>query len=98
MVKKQHYTIDHLRKERRRATHRRRRVIYDNDGCDAYCEATEATPDGLLRERAIPHLGGHVDSVFYCTTASLGLYSHNTKVAEVLTKGEIAEIQPKEIS
>ena len=79
------YTLAQLRQERRRAAHRKRRIIYDNDGCDGFCFAKEATAQSLLEERAIPHLNSQVDTVFYCTTVSMGLYSHNTKAGEVFT-------------
>jgi len=79
------YTLRQLRKERWRAAHRQRRIIYDNDGCDAFCYAKKATAQSLLEERAIDHLESQVDSVFYCTTVTMGSYSHNSHVGEVFT-------------
>jgi hypothetical protein len=70
---------------RRRAAHRPRRIIYDNDGCDVF-EATEPTAANLLAQRMRQHAVGHVDSVSYCTTAGgLGMVTHNTQIGQVFT-------------
>ena len=71
-----------LAKQRRQMQHRERRIIYNNDGGDAF---SGATPDRLLSRRMKWVLDTQVDSVFYCTGATT-MFTHQAKVGE--TYGE----------
>ena len=59
---------------------RQRRVIYNNDGCDIYAAGAD-TPAGFLARRMDATLGSQVDSVFYCTGATV-MFSHDAQVGE----------------
>ena len=75
------------RAERSRLAHRPKRLLFDNDGCDAaYFPATlDATAENLLSIRTTPLTETHVDALCYCTISSgFGLFTHNTKVGQVL--------------
>ncbi len=77
-----------LRVQRARLA-RRRRVIFNNDGCDAlYFPANQApTPANFLGVRTRPLLGSDVTTVSYCTISSgFGNFTHRTRVGSVLTR------------
>gem|GEM_PF-601542 len=59
---------------------RPRRIIYNNDGCDVYAPAAD-TPSGFLAQRMQAVPGSQVDSVFYCTGATV-MFSHDARVGE----------------
>lgn len=67
---------------RRQAAHRRRRVIYNNDGDDIWAKGAD-TVDKFLALRHTPLLDTHVDSIFYSTTQSFNFFTHQSRVAEV---------------
>ncbi|MCH2589929.1 MAG: hypothetical protein MK004_15810, partial [Planctomycetales bacterium] len=67
---------------RHQAAHRRRRVIYNNDGDDIWAKGAD-TVDKFLAMRHTPLLGTHVDSIFYSTTQSFNFFTHQSKVAEI---------------
>ena len=67
---------------RRQAAHRRRRVIYNNDGDDIWTKGAD-TVENFLAVRHTPLLLTHVDSIYYSTTQSFNLFTHETQVAEV---------------
>jgi len=69
--------------ERRKAVWRKRRVIFNNDGDDARLTEAAATPEGFLSIRMNHVADCGVDTVFYCTSWSLGCFTHNTKVGQV---------------
>lgn len=69
---------------REKGRRRRRRLIYNNDGCDVMEEGA-GTPEGFLSKRFKPIVGTQVDSVFYCTGATT-MFSHLAQVGE--TYGE----------
>ena len=70
----------------RKAVERKRSIIFNNDGNDAWL-AKQANPKGLLEVRAIPSTTDtQVDTVFYCTTLGFGSCMHDTDVAEIFTK------------
>ncbi|HJN07893.1 MAG: hypothetical protein QGH33_09550 [Pirellulaceae bacterium] len=69
---------------RRQAAHRRRRVIFNNDGDDIWAPGAD-TAERFLATRHTPLVGTHVDSIYYCTTQSFNFFTHQTKVAEVFT-------------
>jgi hypothetical protein len=70
---------------RRQAAHRQRRMIFNNDGDDAWVAGAPATKEGLLSLR-MDHIGDcGVDTVFYCTTMSINSFTHDSQVTEVFT-------------
>jgi hypothetical protein len=72
---------------RRQAAHRRRRVIYNNDGDDIWTKGAD-TVEKFLAVRHTPLLKTHVDSIYYSTTQSFNLFTHETQVAEVFRSKE----------
>ena len=72
---------------RKQAAHRRRRIIYNNDGDDIWAKGAD-TVEKFLALRHEPLLGKQVDSIYYCTTQSFNLFTHATQVAEVFRSRE----------
>ncbi len=78
--------LQKLRKARAEAAHRQRRIIFNNDGCDAVYYAKEATPEALLRCRTTDLAGTQVDTINYCTWCSgFSMFTHDTKIGEIFT-------------
>ncbi|MCX6991991.1 MAG: hypothetical protein NT011_02490 [Kiritimatiellaeota bacterium] len=78
-----------IRAERREMAHRARRIIFNNDGCDAFYfpGAQKVTPENLLAIRTAPFLGSQVDTLAYCTISSgFGFFTHNTKAGNILDR------------
>ncbi len=75
--------------QREQLKQRRRRIIYNNDGCDIFPAGAD-TPEGFLDQRMNAVLDSQVDSVFYCTGATT-MFSHDAKVGEVYGKYTIDE-------
>jgi hypothetical protein len=74
---------------RKQAAGRTRRVIFNNDGCDAVYYCDKATPEALLACRTSPLAGTHVDAIFYCTWCSgFSNFTHRTKIGRVFTRKE----------
>jgi len=69
-----------LARKRQELKHRRRRIIYNNDGCDIF-PSDAKTPEGFLAQRMEAVPDSQVDSVFYCTGATV-MFSHDAKVGE----------------
>lgn len=83
------FSLEQLRAARKEASHRQRRVIFNNDGNEPIYNCTDTTAEGLLRHRTSPLLGSHVDSIFYCTWSSgFGMFTHDTKVGYVFKTKE----------
>ncbi len=76
--------LGELRKRRELAAHRRRRVIFNNDGNTIMYRLgdDDISREALLADRTTPLLGTHVDSIFYCTSAGLGMSTHMSEVSE----------------
>ncbi len=74
-----------LRELRREAAHRRRRLIFNNDGDDVIYTKKEPTAEALLALRTSPLLGSQVDSIFYSNSLCFGHALHNSKVMEPFT-------------
>ena len=71
---------------RREAAGRRRRVIFNNDGCDVWMHDGIPTGEHLLAQRTVPLVGTHVDTIAYCPIHSgFAQTSHNTKVGSLYT-------------
>lgn len=80
---------DEMERQRREMLSRRRRVIFNNDGCDAlyFPKDKQVTPENFLARRTTPLMGSHVDSVFFCPTSSgFGNFTYRTEVGHVLVK------------
>lgn len=69
---------------RKKAAHRRRRIILNNDGDDVFL-ARAANPEAFWTERCYGLEDSQVDSIFYSTSISFNLHTHNSKVAELFT-------------
>ncbi|MBN1292331.1 MAG: family 10 glycosylhydrolase [Candidatus Latescibacteria bacterium] len=76
---------------RKKAAHRKRRIIMNNDGNDLNAKKPDepVTPEIFLGKRTTPLLGSHVDSIFYCTGV-FNFYSHKSDETELLTSDESA--------
>jgi len=76
--------LDEIRKLRKEAAHRPRRIIFDNDGNEPVYYCDEATAENLLAKRTTALVGSQVDTIVYCTWSSgFSYFTHNTKVGVV---------------
>ena len=64
---------DELLRRRRELAHRRRRLVFNNDG-DDHSGAGAGTAEGLLQARTTPLLGSHVDAIWYYSTFGMKLH------------------------
>ena len=78
-------TLSALRQARKAAAHRKRRIIFNNDGDDACYHNKKGTAEGLLDIRTTPLLGSQVDTILYSTASCFPSFIHNTKIGEVFT-------------
>lgn len=80
-------SLDELRAARRRAAHKKRRIIMNNDGNDCRNRepGTPRTTEAFLAQRATPLVGSQVDAIFYCT-GGFNLYRHHTRGVTELQK------------
>ena len=70
---------------RKKAAHRKRRIILNNDGGDGLAKKVAGDSSGLdhfLKQRTTALVGSQVDTIFYCTGWAFGSMLHRTKVAE----------------
>lgn len=84
---KKELTIEQLRQMRHKMAQKKRRIIFNNDGCDAYKypENKHPTAKGLISIRT-PAVDSHVDTISYCTlTSSFGMFLHRTQVGEFIS-------------
>ena len=72
------------REQRAKAAHRKRRIIFNNAGDDHLLRGPTSL-GAFLAQRTTPLLGSQVDTIFYCTSRPFGMFTHNTKVGDVLT-------------
>ena len=74
-----------VKAERKRAAHRRRRIIMNNDGNDVrnLVDSLPRTRDEFLRQRTSPLVGSHVDAIFYCTGGAFNMYRHHSLETEL---------------
>lgn len=82
-------TIEQLRDLRKQAARRRRRVIFNNDGCDClyFHEKEQVTVENFLAKRTSALAGTHVDAIAYCTISSgFGNFTHRTRAGSILTR------------
>ena len=84
---------DSFVQQRKELTHRKRRIILNNDGCDClYFPKDQApTAENFLALRTSPLADSQVDAVFYCTiSAGFGNFTHRTRAGHVLVR-QVAE-------
>ena len=75
-----------MKRLRKKAANRKRRIIVDNDGNDAVYLSKEATPEAFLKCRTTDLPGTQVDTVVYAGWDLGGVWSvHRTSVGEVFT-------------
>ena len=91
--------LDTLRKERRELAHRKRRIIYNNDGDDAYgaygfteplfLQRKNATAADFLAQRTTGVEDTHVDTISYCSINGndFGISNCPSKVCDVIIPG-----------
>lgn len=78
-----------MKEARKTATHRKRRIIMNNDGNDArgIREGEQKTPEAFLARRTSPLAGSQVDAIFYCTGV-FNLYTHKSDETELRGHGD----------
>lgn len=78
---------EQLREQRRQLAFRPRRIIYNNDGCDAlyFPKAKPLTVEGFLAERTSAIAGSQVGAIAYCTISSgFSNFTHRTRLGTIL--------------
>jgi len=89
-------TLEALRNSRKESVAAKKRLIFDNDGCDAlhFPKTMEGTVQNFLDLRTTGLLGSNVTTLSYCTISSgFGLFTHDTKAGEFLSR-DIGPINP----
>lgn len=82
-------SLTQLRQQRRTLAERPRRLIMNNDGCDALYFPMEekVSVPAFLAKRTTPLAGTQVDCLAYCTISSgFSNFTHDTKIGTVLTR------------
>ena len=91
--------LEELRAQRKELAFRQRRLIFNNDGCDAlyFPRERELTPQAFLDMRTTAIAGTQVGCISYCTISSgFSFFTHDTKVGTLLTRqSPDYGIQPK---
>ncbi|MBN1344830.1 MAG: family 10 glycosylhydrolase [Phycisphaerae bacterium] len=74
---------------RKKAAHRQRRIIVNNDGndCRQRKPGEPVTAENFLSKRTSPLVGSHVDAIFYCT-GIVNVYTHHSKETELRTSAD----------
>ena len=73
-----------MKQARKKAAHRRRRIIVNNDGNDCRRLAGVDEPknaETFLAKRTSPLVGSQVDAIFYCT-GIVNVYTHHSALTE----------------
>jgi hypothetical protein len=81
--------LKQLRETRKQLAHKQRRVIFNNDGCDALYlpKGEKLTVEKFLDKRTTPLKGTQVDAIAYCSISSgFSFFTHRTKVGTLLTR------------
>jgi hypothetical protein len=78
-----------MRQARKRAAHRKRRIIVNNDGndCRRRQPGEPISAENFLSKRTSPLVGSHVDAIFYCT-GIVNVYTHHSKETELRTSAD----------
>jgi len=74
--------LDALRQMRHEAAHRKRRMVFNNDGDDVIYTRKAPTAEALLALRTTPLLGSQIDSIFYSNSLCFGHALHQSRVME----------------
>lgn len=80
-------SLEQLREMRRELAHRQRRIIANNDGCDAlyFPRDAEANVESFLAQRTTGLVDSQVGTIAYCTISSgFSYFTHRTEVGVVL--------------
>lgn len=89
MTKQETFTIADMKQQRKEMAHRKRRIIFNNDGDDVGGYGTvdtdqtnervamASTPEGLLKLRTTALLGSQVDAIWYYTTHGMKIRHSN---------------------
>lgn len=78
-----------LRQQRKEAAHRKRRIIYNNDGDDLNAflrQCRHVTPEEFLSLRTSAVAGSQVDAIFYCTGLCFGILRYDSNVGDNLVR------------
>ncbi len=78
-----------LREQRRELAHKPRRIVFNNDGCDAlyFKRDAEFSVQAFLDARTTALADTQVDAISYCSISSgFGQFTHNTKAGALLTR------------
>ncbi|MBI5688019.1 MAG: family 10 glycosylhydrolase [Verrucomicrobia bacterium] len=81
--------LKQLRETRKQFAHKQRRVIFNNDGCDALYlpKGEKLSVEKFLDKRTTPLKGTQVDAIAYCSISSgFSFFTHRTKVGTLLTR------------
>ncbi len=73
-----------MKQARKKAAHRKRRIIMNNDGndCRGLKPGEAKTAESFLARRTSPLVGSHVDAIFYCTGV-VNVYTHQSEETEL---------------
>ena len=87
--------IQKLRQARKKAAHRKRRIIYNNDGGEII-SLKKADAKTLLKARTTGISGKQVDTIVYSTWGSgFGYFTHNTKVGQIFVNKDYGHYNNK---
>ena len=78
-------SLEELKQQSKKAAHRHRRMIFNNDGDEVLYTKKETTPEALLALRTSPLLGSQVDSIFSSNSMCFGHALHRSRVMEPFT-------------
>lgn len=81
--------LEELKQQRKEAAHRKRRIIYNNDGDDLTAfirQCKQVTPDEFLSLRTSPVAGTQVDTIFYCTGLCFGILRYDSKLGDNIVR------------
>jgi len=78
-----------MKEARKKAAHRQRRIIFNNDGndCRDPKPGEPRTPENFLSKRTTALVGSQVDAIFYCTGV-FNLYTHKSEESEMERHGD----------
>ncbi|MEO6522498.1 MAG: hypothetical protein ABIN91_12515 [Mucilaginibacter sp.] len=82
---KSQYTLADLRRERAEMAHKKRRLIYNDDGNEPFKLVKEISAKGILASRMLGLENSQVDQIVYCSSHAWSLFTHDTKIGTVLT-------------
>ncbi len=82
-------SLEQLREARRELAQRPRRIIANNDGCDAlyFPRDVEVNAESFLAQRTTALVGSQIGTIAYCTISSgFSNFTHRTEVGTILTR------------